>query len=79
MSWIHTAGWRIYFAFVLIISSFSKDGIAQNRKSLRFESFGVNEGLSQGNVTCMMQDRQRMLWFGTWDGVNLYDGFRNQS
>ncbi|HPI12716.1 MAG TPA: two-component regulator propeller domain-containing protein, partial [Catalimonadaceae bacterium] len=79
VSWIHTAGWRIYFAFVLIISSFSKDGIAQNRKSLRFESFGVNEGLSQGNVTCMMQDRQRMLWFGTWDGVNLYDGFRNQS
>lgn len=79
VSRIPFAGRRICFAFVLIISCFSKDGIAQSRRSLRFESFGVNEGLSQGNVTCMMQDRQRMLWFGTWDGVNLYDGFRNHS
>lgn len=46
--------------------------------SYRFEHYGVNEGLSQGNVTTVMRDKMGLMWFGTWDGVTVYDGFKNK-
>ena len=38
--------------------------------------FGTSEGLSNGSVTCLFQDSEQMLWVGTWDGLNMYDGHR---
>lgn len=31
-------------------------------------------GLSNNSVNCIYQDNDDILWFGTWDGVNTYDG-----
>ncbi|MBK7573637.1 MAG: hypothetical protein IPI10_19325 [Bacteroidetes bacterium] len=44
--------------------------------SLRFNHYSVNEGLSQGNVTSIMRDHLGLMWFRTWDGLNVYDGFK---
>lgn len=33
-------------------------------------------GLSNSSVTCIYQDSSLRMWFGTWDGLNLYDGAR---
>ena len=43
--------------------------------SLRFEHFGVEEGLSQNVVHCIFQDSRGFLWIGTHNGLNLYDGY----
>ena len=51
--------------------------LSGQNNSLRFNHFGVSEGLSQGNVTSIMQDHLGLMWFGTWDGLNVYDGFKN--
>lgn len=40
----------------------------------RFETLGVNEGLSQSSVYSIYQDRTGFMWFGTADGLNRYDG-----
>ena len=40
-----------------------------------FEHVSVNEGLSQGSVTCILQDRLGFMWFGTQDGLNRFDGY----
>ena len=40
----------------------------------RFETLGVNEGLSQNSVYAIYQDKEGFMWFGTADGLNRYDG-----
>jgi len=44
-------------------------------RRLEFEQFTVNDGLSQNFVTCILQDHQGFLWFGTRSGLNRYDGY----
>ena len=39
------------------------------------ESLSVKDGLSQGFVTSMLQDKRGFMWFGTYDGLNRYDGY----
>ena len=41
------------------------------------ERFGVKEGLSQGLVMAMLQDKEGYMWFGTGEGLNKYDGYIN--
>lgn len=38
------------------------------------KNYSVQEGLSQGNVTCLASDRQGFLWVGTNNGLNRFDG-----
>ncbi|KXX67299.1 hybrid sensor histidine kinase/response regulator transcription factor [Flammeovirga sp. SJP92] len=40
-----------------------------------FESITSNDGLSQNDVLCILQDQYGFLWFGTNDGLNKYDGY----
>ena len=40
----------------------------------RVEGLTTADGLSNNSVVSMAQDRQGFLWFGTWNGLNRYDG-----
>lgn len=51
------------------MKSFSQQG------NLKFEHFGTREGLSQVNVSCIMQGSRGFIWIGTRDGLNRYDGY----
>ncbi len=42
----------------------------------RMESLNVVDGLSQGFISCMLQDSRGFLWFGSLDGLNRYDGYQ---
>ncbi len=44
-------------------------------EDIYFERLGLEAGLSDGTVNCIMQDRQGFLWFGTENGLNRYDGY----
>ncbi len=43
---------------------------------IKFEHLGTDDGLSQSNVICIMQDSRGFMWFGTRDGLNRYDGYQ---
>ncbi len=46
------------------------------RKNIKFDQLDINDGLSQNNVLCVLQDSRGFMWFGTRDGLNRYDGYK---
>lgn len=36
---------------------------------------GIEQGLSNNSVRCIYQDHNGFMWFGTYDGLNRYDGY----
>ncbi len=44
--------------------------------AVSFRHIGINEGLSQLSVMSIHQDRLGRMWFGTEEGLNMYDGQR---
>ena len=41
---------------------------------VKFEYLTVDDGLSQGTIEDILQDRQGFMWFATRNGLNRYDG-----
>ena len=39
------------------------------------QHYSIKDGMSQNTVMAIMQDRQGFMWFGTWDGLNRFDGY----
>jgi signal transduction histidine kinase/ligand-binding sensor domain-containing protein len=65
---------QIFFALVF---KFFVSGtcVAQTEQKLDFELLNGSDGLSQGLITQIIQDRTGLMWFGTNDGLNKYDGY----
>lgn len=45
------------------------------RKELKFDNFGPDDGLSQSNLNSIIEDRFGFIWIGTEDGLNVFDGY----
>ncbi len=63
---------EILFCLTSILLLFS-EMFSQNHVS--FNHLTVENGLSQSAVTCIFQDKDGFMWFGTQDGLNRYDGY----
>jgi ligand-binding sensor domain-containing protein len=44
-----------------------------------FKHLGVENGLSNGTIRSLAQDKYGFIWIGTLQGLNRYDGYRVQS
>lgn len=46
------------------------------KQEIKFEHISIDHGLSQSSVNCILKDKRGLMWFGTQDGLNRYDGYK---
>ncbi|MCI0695270.1 response regulator [candidate division KSB1 bacterium] len=61
--------------FLLLLQVRAAPQSAQ-KENIEFEHISLEQGLSQSQVTSIAQDKLGFMWFGTFDGLNRYDGYR---
>jgi|GEM_PF-6245571 len=64
--------WKWYFVLLQCCCHLSFG----QRNRIPFEHIGTKEGLSQSNILSIVQDSRGFMWFGSWDGLNKYDGYK---
>ena len=65
---------RNVLAALLAMGSVMLPGVATAQRPLRFSHVTVRDGLSNNSVFSILQDSLGFMWFGTFSGLNRYDG-----
>ena len=62
---------KFYILTVLaLITHFS-----YSQQSVKFDSYGIEDGLSQSHVTAILEDNFGYIWMATQDGLNRFNGY----
>lgn len=70
---------RVFAVCLMLVWLSVKSSAAQDKLDsfkLNIEIINANNGLSQGMVRSIIQDKDGFIWFATKDGLNKYDGYR---
>lgn len=59
--------------FVTLISTLTYQ-LAKGQQDLNFITLNTKNGMSSNAVNTILQDRNGLIWFGTSDGLNKFDG-----
>lgn len=65
-----------FILFILFQLVFFLPRSSADEQALRFHSLSIEKGLSQCSVFAIFQDRAGFMWFGTQDGLNMFDGYK---
>lgn len=63
---------NILLIFIFLFLAFS---LFAQKSVIRFKHYTTDEGLSQNMVDCILKDSRGFMWFGTWNGLNRFDGY----
>ena len=64
---------QILCTLISVISLFT--AIPANADHIKIDHYSVKDGLSENTVVSMFQDRKGIMWFGTFAGLNRFDGY----
>lgn len=62
--------------FLFLVGLFGLANILKSNTTYSFQHYSVDDGLSQNTVMAITQDHKGFMWFGTWDGLNKFDGYQ---
>ncbi len=61
-------------SFILLFCLFAF--LYSNSQNIKFQHYNDNNGLSHNSVRHIVQDKKGFLWFGTYSGLNCFDGYQ---
>ena len=64
-----------YLNFYVITTLFYFSNLQGQQENINFQHLSIKDGLSQSSVVSIIQDKKGFMWFGTYDGLNRYDGY----
>lgn len=67
-------GWKTYIIPVFLLGLVHVAAAQFQPRNLT-KRWSIKDGLSQGVVNSITQDRQGLIWFATEDGLNRFDGY----
>jgi len=66
---------RVTLITITVLLTFPVSLYAQPEEEIQFTHYTSEDGLSLNVVTEILQDSRGFLWFGTYNGLNRYDGY----
>jgi signal transduction histidine kinase/ligand-binding sensor domain-containing protein/CheY-like chemotaxis protein len=66
----------ILFINILIAAAYLSASVNLRNNDIRFDNYGIRDGLSHSTVFSVCQDNDGFIWFATADGLNRFDGYR---
>jgi ligand-binding sensor domain-containing protein/signal transduction histidine kinase len=66
----------LYFIVSIFLSFFIPFDLSAQKPGFIFQNLGLDDGLSEGTVRTIIEDKRGFMWFGTVDGLNKYDGYK---
>lgn len=66
--------WLLYSIYLVFACSFVQAKDINPEVSFYYQQLDNRNGLSNSSVNNIFVDKDQLLWIGTWDGLNRYDG-----
>jgi ligand-binding sensor domain-containing protein/class 3 adenylate cyclase len=66
---------HIWFRSIFIVLLIWASPLKSQQKSIKFDTYTIEEGLSQSQITGIVQDASGYIWIATQDGLNRFDGY----
>ena len=73
-SWIYRSKSKMIRKVFLIVVLLLQYGLADAQLNSSITRYSTRDGLSHDGVLCITRDRNGFMWFGTFDGINRFDG-----
>lgn len=60
---------------VLVLLAVLAVSVPFSRAAVKRNTLTNANGLSNSSINCIYQDSSKMIWIGTWDGLDVYNGY----
>ncbi|TDO20155.1 hybrid sensor histidine kinase/response regulator transcription factor [Pedobacter duraquae] len=66
--------YSILFCLTMSVGVFGQKMQSAQAETFYYQQMDNRNGLSNSAVNIVLQDKDQLVWVGTWDGLNMYDG-----